>query len=319
MSAAGGDADRPAKAQEFMQQGEQRMSGMRHERTARGFTITELLVVIFIIGLLLGIAVPGITRISAESRLSTAVQTINGAITRAYYASQADMQLTALRFVPGEWDYHEGEEPQRAGGRQHIVAYSYVGRSDYSDPASAEFTSQFEEHFERRTGNESIELPFDIWAAPVEAWRDPLNQNRDLAVLRGERGRFELNPDPNWAGNAGEQFLDADDFLVVIDPQDGVKTTRETFRLKAYDPTLNPPTEWEGRRDRDGRFGRNSTPYQRFSSAGVVIYRREPFAAIPGADDGAARQRQQVLRATGRPYYAHRFGGGLVMGTEETQ
>lgn len=290
------------------------MSGNRNNPAARGFTITELLVVIFIIGLLLGIAVPGITKISAESRYSTAVQTINGAITRAYYASQADMQMTALRFVPGEWDYHEGEEGQRASGRQHIVTYSYVGRSAYENN-NDDFVSRFEERFERRPGSESIELPFDIWAAPIEAWADPRRDQTALAVLSGTPRAFELDAS-NPASN-NERFLNADDFLLVIDPQNGLKTGRELFQLRAYDPSPGVEREWEG--ERNFGSGRLTRPYQRYSSAGVVIYRREQFGTITGANQQAAEQRQQILRSTGRPYYAHRFGGGLVMGTEETQ
>jgi prepilin-type N-terminal cleavage/methylation domain-containing protein len=288
------------------------MSGIRNNAAARGFTITELLVVIFIIGLLLSIAVPGITKISAESRFSTAVQTINGAITRAYYASQADMQMTALRFVPGEWDYHEGEEGQRAFGRQHIVTYSYVGRANYEDN-NGNFVSKFEERFERRPGSESIELPYDLWAAPIEAWADPRNDTIARDVLRGTPRAFEL--DASNPGSNNQRFLNSDDFLIVIDPQAGVKTGRELFPLRAYDPSPGVEREWEG--ERNFGSGRLTRPYQRYSSAGVVVYRREQFAAVAGADNTAAEQRQQVLRASGRPYFAHRFGGGLVMGTEE--
>ena len=62
---------------------------------------------------------------------------------------------------------------------------------------------------------------------------------------------------------------------------------------------------------------RESADVERFNFSGIVIYRREPFLALDAS--ASAEDRQDVLRRFGRPYFVHRYSGGLVMGTQETQ
>ena len=62
---------------------------------------------------------------------------------------------------------------------------------------------------------------------------------------------------------------------------------------------------------------RESAQVERFNFSGIVIYKREPFLAL-GAS-ASADDRQDVLRRFGRPYFVHRYSGGLVMGTRDTQ
>ena len=286
------------------------------------FTIIELIVVITVIALILAIAVPGMSAINLESRFSRATQTINGALTRAYFAALADVNMTAVRFLPGEWDFNETAEAQRAVGGQNMLTYSYVGTSA-ANPDNPD-NVLFGEYFQRREGSSSIQLPDDIGIAPVEALDTGTRQvvvnqgNGDGMVSRANLGRdfvlsgyrrdFTLD-----AAIPSEDFLQADDFLIVFDPQTGVRSGVPTpMRVKAYVPSSYGG--WAGGRETD-RNQAGDVFYRRYSFSGIVLYRREPFVSL--GDDPEARQ--NWLRANGRPYLVHRFSGGLVMGTQYSQ
>lgn len=284
------------------------------------FTLIELIVVITVIALILSIAVPAVSNMSAESRFTSAAQVINGIMTRAHYTADAEGAMVAVRFMPGEWDYNIEGDPQRQIGRQHLVNYRYVGSTDTI--VNNQWNVQFQERFERREDAASTALPADIGVAPLEArsLEDlPLGGtyatgagNLGQDVLTGRIGGFAANAE-HGAGSAGgnyvsgNQFLSADDFLVVIDPQTGVRTGKpKAFPLKAYSPVATPPREIEAE---------GNVPMQRYAFSGIVLYRREPFKTLGNDAQGAVRQ--DWLRASGRPYLIHRFSGGLVMGSRE--
>jgi len=299
----------------------------KRTQPAGAFTIVELIVVLAVIALILVIAVPGLSAITLESRLNAAAHDISGTLTRAYYGALSDVNMTAVRFLPGPWDYDPRAEASLPRERQHMVSYRYATTSN---PPNLGFYQGkqnlilFSEYFQRQPGTASSVLPEDIGVAPVEAldseprWlREPVvgnvryrNFGRDF-VLAGTRGKFVLD-----APVPAQSFLHADDFLVVFDPQGGLRAGVPTpVRLNAYVPndpdTQNRYREAPGREtDRDIR-GNVPTFYERYSFSGIVLYRREPFLAV--GDDPAARQ--ALLKARGRPYLVHRFGGGLVMGT----
>lgn len=281
---------------------------------AAGFTIVELAVVVAVVGLILAIAVPGLRRMSEDARFSSAIQSINGTLQRAYYDAVADQNLAAVRIHPGAWDLDEQSNLTSDAGRQHLVSYRYVGATSREQPpGSGNFVTEYGERFERRPGSNSVVLPPDIWAAPIEAWRDrradPLDGSRnplDESILAGEIGRFALDP-----VRSGEELLEADDFLIVFDPQTGVRSGRAAFQLKAYNPALNPPAEVFD----DGTSNPNRPRFLRSSSEGVVIYPREPFAALGNTASG--QDRQATLRRVGRPYFVHRLSGALVAGAQQ--
>ncbi|MFH1745788.1 MAG: hypothetical protein ABIG44_01960, partial [Planctomycetota bacterium] len=194
---------------------------------------------------------------------------------------------------PGQWDYDESAEAQRPTGRQHMVSYSYMGTSS-GNPANPG-TVEFAEYFQRREGVSSVQLPEDIWVAPVEA----LDTDSNIDWLAGVPGVFTLdaaNPDP--------EFRQADDFLLTFDPQTGLRRGGDQWpiRLKAYDPVRDIESD---------RYG--TELFQRYSSSGIVLYRRELLLAL---ENEGAVERQEWLRRAGRPYLVHRFSGGLVMGTQ---
>jgi type II secretory pathway pseudopilin PulG len=292
---------------------------LRLGRGQVGFTIVELLVVIMVIVLILAIAVPGLSAIATQSRFSAATQEINGALTRAYYAALSDVNLTAVRFVPGSWDVDARAEAQRPTGRQHLVTYRYTGTSA-ADPTALDKVA-FGEYFARREGYESLQLPEDVWVAPVEALEPDAGKTMTgTRVLEGkpytQPGSFYLDPDPD-KGN----LLNADDFLIIFDPQTGLRRVTAPIALKASIPagkwdfgTFTKPVEAD-------RWPPTSTDtedrYRRYNFSGIVLYPREPFLAL--GVDATGTDRQDWLRVHGRPYLVHRFGGGLVMGAQGSQ
>ncbi len=278
--------------------------------------MTEMVVVIGVIVLVLAMAVPGLNAMATQSRHSQATQVVNGALTRAHLAALADMSPTAVRFVPGAWDADESAEPQRPRNRQHIVLYSYVAVPFVYSTGRIEFR----EYFERRAGVASTQLPEDVWVAPAEALDDnrrevPVNGlatptrvfnnfGADL-VLDGAVGAFTLDaPDPR------NNFLHADDFLIVFDPQTGLRTTVSPLRLKAYDPYSRVEKD---RSHLDELVGGNNRPYERYNFTGVALYGRSAFLSA-GRQAGIGYDRQRWLKDNARPYLVSRFGGELVMG-----
>ena len=280
------------------------------------FTIVELIVVITVIVLILAIAVPGLSALSSESRFSSAVQMVNGALTRAYYCALADGNMTAVRFLPGEWDYDESADAQRPTGRMHMVTYSYVGTSagDPTQPGNVVFA----EYFQRRVGSSSEQLPDNIWAAPAEALDrqqrtiggDQHNNFGQQFVLNGYLRHFYLDA-KTW----DDEFLNADDFLIVFDPQTGVRGMISPMPLKAYVPNSEYVDAGIRGTETDRGSGGNPEYYKRYNFTGVAIYRRGGFESL-GNVGGAALERQNYLRRNSRPYLVHRYGGGLVMGTQ---
>ena len=284
------------------------------------FTIVELIVVITVVALILAIAIPGLSAIATESHFNSATQSVNGALTRAYYAALEDVNMTAVRFLPGEWNYDETAEAQRPPGRQHVLTYSYVATTA-ADPSDVTKV-RFGEYFQRREGGATLQLPDDVWIAPLESLetgtrkigtRTYTNFGEDF-VLNGDRGQFRLDADPTVSGD----FLQADDFLITFDPQTGVCVGKPApRRVKAYVP--EDCTEAGGAAGSEtDRNQSGNTFYQRYNFSGIVIYRRGPFVSL-GDGSEAAADRQDWLRANGRPYLLHRFGGGLVMGTQGSE
>ncbi len=255
----------------------------------RAFTIVELIVVVVVIALILGLALPGLNSMTNDARFSAAVQSISGALNRARIESLADMNMTAVRFVRGDWDAEGGGETATLRDRQHVVGFRYKLNSQDSGDSSK---VTFDERFERRPDSEAVVLPADIWAAPVEAL-EPAH----VAILDGPIGSFSLME----SGNETD-FLRSDDFLIVFDPNSGVRGSGSISN-----PTRFPLLGYNAlTKEEDPKINR-------FNYAGIVLYRREVFAAL--GENASGADRQALLQRMGRPYYVRRFGGGLVMGT----
>ncbi len=286
-----------------------------------GFTIVELVIVIAVIALILIIAVPGLSAMNADARLTGARQTINGVTTQAYYLALANRTMTAVRFFPGRWDT-TADRTALNTGRQHMAVYLYAGQTVRERQGG--FEVALGEYFVRAPGLESVALPEDVWAAPLESLQaagllrhtDGRTTNyaqlgRDF-VLSGTLNQFRYNADrnPGLGSTDGGDFLTADDFLIVCDPETGVRAgPPRPYRLRAYAPACGYEV--------DADPNSANLPHQRYSAGGLVVYRREAFVALGSSADGQVRQ--DYLRTRGRPYLVHRFSGGLLSGTQSPQ
>lgn len=264
---------------------------------AAAFTLVEMIVVIIIIIAVLGIGIPALSTMNAEARFTSAMRLINGVISRAHVRALSSRNLVAVRFVPGQWNFNSDADATSPDGRQHVVSYRYIARSD--DPAN-QSKVLYTERFERTDGDESLVMPADVWAAPVEA--TTATRNGDLPLLlQGELGRFDIRP-----SKFRDKFVGADDFLLIYDPQIGLRMGSTT-----------PVQLWAA--DMTAKTGRpKEASVYRYGYTGIVLYNRKSFVAL--GNDGslveAEDSRQVYLRESGRPYYAHRYGGGLVMGKQ---
>ncbi|MCH8804752.1 MAG: prepilin-type N-terminal cleavage/methylation domain-containing protein [Planctomycetes bacterium] len=272
----------------------------------RAFTVVELIVVIVIIGLILAIVLPGLAKMTSDARFSSASQSVQAAFTRAYVAAQSDRNMTAIRFVPDVWELNPDSDETEPTGRQQMVTYTYRTSTDL-ETAAGEFVVEYRERLTRREGSQSVQLPANVWVAPaVTLERDGNGLTTTAAdLLVGDVGDFRLDP-------AANTFYSPDDFLVVFDPQTGVRGGVSTGRRGAWPRFQMAATDMT-----TPASPRESAQVERFNFSGIVIYKREPFLAL-GAS-ASADDRQDVLRRIGRPYFVHRYSGGLVMGSRDTQ
>jgi prepilin-type N-terminal cleavage/methylation domain-containing protein len=282
----------------------------------RAFTVVELLVVMTVIVIILALAIPGLSAMNAEARLSSANQIINGMLTRAYYLSQAETTMTAVRFLPSEWDTAK-DGTAAAAGRQRIAIYRYVGATDRESGGG--FVVKFDEYFKKTEEIPSAELADGVWVAPLEALSGesvklppdnvPCNPLGQELVLTGDAGTFVM--DAGRTSGYTPSFLNADDFLLVFDPQSGLRGgIPQAYRLRSYAPTsaIGPAeVACENPTAPDSAGVSGNRYYQRYGFSGVIAYSREGFLA-----QTSPASRQEYLREKGRAFLAHRFGGGLI-------
>jgi hypothetical protein len=276
------------------------------------------MVVIGVIVLILALAVPGLSVMNAEARMTAATQTVNGTLTRAFYLAVSDVNMTAVRFLPANWDVDPNALD--SAGRQHLAIYSYTGLA-YDPDFLGGGKLRYEDYLIRHEGTESIALPADVWAAPLEALSDdvvqlvheaPGTQGSYLMnppyrlgqqfVLTGQIGTF--NVDAGDMSPASGRLLNADDFLIVIDPKSGVQARPlRPFRMRAFNPVVGYDVD-------DAPPNNPSVYFQRYGFGGVVMYRRQPFVAL--GVNAAGRDRQAYLQQEGRPFVAQRYNASLT-------
>jgi prepilin-type N-terminal cleavage/methylation domain-containing protein len=282
------------------------------------FTLVELLVVLAVIGLLLALALPAMNTLNADAKQTSAKQTVQAMLARAYYVTIAEGNMTAVRFLPAEWDLAE-KGARGSAGRQRMVIYRYVG---VVDPNLSN-----QEYFARAEGTPAMDLPDDVWAAPLEALattRGIVSPDADSGgfvnriyanfgadfVLNGRADAASFAYDVNRANTTcdGTSFLNADDFLLVFEPGTGLRPfLPQTYRLRGFSPAAGYEV------DRDPAY--TTRLYRRFGFGGLVTYSRAAFLALGRQASGV--ERQEFLRANGRPEMVHRFSGGLLSGPSE--
>lgn len=291
----------------------------RLTRRRRAFSIVELLVVIGIIGLLLTLGVPAYNQIIKQSSLSGTTQQISGLLARASLLSVTDHNLIAVRACPAEWTLDPNDRvPEEMRGAQRMQVYAYQYELDPNAlpniNAIAGKPNPFEGFVIKPNGPDLV-LGANQWVAPVEALTAGPPEISYASALHPLNGAISRTA--NDLGNLFRttstgldniKFLDADDFLIVFDPDTGLRTWTS--------PTDPPPPLLGFSHDPAdaGRFDRRAAMTRR-NFTGVVVYPREPFVALPSD----AETRQKWLRANGRPYYVSPFGGALVEGERTTQ
>lgn len=292
----------------------------------RAFTIVEMIVVIAVIALILAIGVPAFNSMTVQQRISKTRQLLNGTLTRTQVIAVSDQTLTAVRICPADWHLDASAAAGTSKGRQIITTYSY--RHTYAANPNYPLRVRFAERFERIEDGPTHLLPPDTWVAPSEAFdltrmvRDGESSSTDWLgnlVLKGQIGAFRFD-----AANKTDDFLEADDFLIVFDPETGVQPSargyeRPIWRLRALDPR---PLEDGGQIETDALRRANGTvqvAFRRYNFTGTVIYRREPFVAMGTdlTDADGVDARRDVLKRFGQTYYVNRTGGNLVDGAGE--
>ncbi len=286
------------------------------------FTLIELLVVMSIIVIVLLIALPGLSAMNADMRQNAAVQQIQTVLSRAYHLAIEKSTVTAVRFVPANWD-----DAKAAPDRQRLVVYQYTAESERWDGSA--FKTELNEYFKRAQGIDAVELPEDAWVAPLESlakaqsfrlrWDKPtqspvtqtliINNAIGLGrafVLDGKLGNFAYDP---IDGDGVNLFFNADDFIIVFDARNGLLAgSLRAWRMRAYSPITRDET------DRDDPSGSPTQFFQRVAFGGLIVYPREAFLAATVAGDSVetTRLRQDLLAEKGQPYIVNRFGGQLT-------
>ncbi len=304
--------------------------GVRREARC-AFTIVELLVVIGIIVLILALGVPAFNSMTRQQRLTKTNQLLSGMLTRTHIVALSNSDLAAVRIFPAAWHLDENNTQLANLADRQMIA-TYVWRQTASADPYNPLQVLIEERFERMPDGPVNMLPPDTWVAPAEVFatqrpRDEvyhhdLTGGRDVLgnfVLDGRIGRFELN-----AAASGEDFLDADDYLIVFDPQVGVVRSaqgmrRYAWQMYAFDPRPagSAPTaqgETSGQRAGDGQLI-GQYAFRRHNFTGVLIYQREPFVALGKASDSnTITARREYLSRNGLMSYVDRRGGNLISG-----
>jgi prepilin-type N-terminal cleavage/methylation domain-containing protein len=318
-----------------------RPSKIQNPRSKIAFTLIELLVVLAVIGLVLALAMPALTSMNTEARLTNAVQTIKGQVTRAYFNGVADGTLTAVRFMPAQWD--DGDKGKTgAVGKQRMVLYRWTSTTiDANDPLAQRVG--FDEYFTRVPNAPAVDLPDDVWVAPLEALsNEPATLKPDPELLGGSFGAPQpwTYPSPPGFGAGfvldgtvgkfrydanrcnrpemdGADFLNADDFMLVFEPKAGLRTgTPQAYRMQAYAAPDIVQNRYESISD-PTYAASPPRSYRRYGFSGLVIYPRSQLTVLgPTATGGLRKQTLDDLlkRGDARPYLVQRFGGGLLYG-----
>lgn len=284
-------------------------------RALRAFTITEMLVVIAIVILILAVGLPAFSSMSIESRYSSTVQSLSGAVRSASIQARSDgRKAVALRLSPAAWDTDIGGDPGLDANRQRVTLFTERTRiEDPNAPQTVSFSSQFE----RLESGLELTLPPDLWAAPVEALSD--TQSGASNILFGQFGAPATAFYTTWSGS--NAFLDADDYTVVMDGATGVRRSLPASASGAGIPgvvdvqmRVNDP-----RSVTQTNLPRQVNVNRRFFT-GFVLYRRDAFVSL-GNDNlkGTAELRRDFLLRTGRPFFVEPGGGGLVSGSVGSQ
>jgi len=273
----------------------------------RAFTLMEMMVVVGVIAILVAMSVPALGPILASNHQSEVLNTLNGVLTAAQTAAQANGTEVALRVERayktdkyGEMVDANGRHPHESGFQGPFwlpyqqIRYVILGTTTAVTGGAA---------FRRLPDSKVTKLPEGAWIAPDYATNSLyLNTNAPEYfdpnyLVNDYRPRDDGYPDVvNY--NATESFY------VVFSPAGSV-TQFGTDRLVYRD---------ESQRDADGTplyVPYPHTTNRRFASArGFIVYDRKRYESV----NPSGRVRRDFLAAEGRPVFISRFLGSIVEG-----
>ncbi len=276
----------------------------------RAFTLIELMVVVAIIILLVGIAVPAVGPALNTSQQAQAIQQLTGAITiaQARAMSQGGYALRVERAfktnIAGFMVDANGEPCLAYDKNGELVSNSAF------DPSAAPVWLDYQQIRYVRpsrvnpcyepTIDDVIKLPPSVWLAPDYATSTGFDVNY---YNSSKTGLWSSTTPPR----SSQRFNPFETFCIVFD-QSGQVTELRAYNLVQSDKyqyqdqtqprlisnVVVPPITWY--------------PYN--SARGVIVYDRKQFESL-GSDTAA---KTSFLRQKGRPIFVNRFLGSLVEG-----
>jgi type II secretory pathway pseudopilin PulG len=247
-------------------------------RTARGMTLTELLVIIAIIGVVLAVAVPSFSTLFRDMSTSKARSDVFAALTAARSRAITSRNLVALHvFLDGPAyaaDRRSTDPTQVDYDRSDRIRWGINLASTYGIPhvPTNKLVMRLEVPYRPDTTNNATEF---VWPADHE----PVVLPDSLRVANPgtEVGAYvDLN---NEIAGARAGYLQ--DFYIVFGEDGKVVTTLVDYNLNRTDNTLPVSGSFSSTGVEEVVNGNGSGPDRTWSSAGLSIYDRDVFESMP--------------------------------------
>jgi len=285
---------------------------IHHSSFRRGFTLTELLVVLAILALVATLAVPAMGPMFASNQTAAAKSTISALLVTAQATARANGTPVALQFERAYKTDERGYLVDRVGNTTFQQGYSDASGLNRFVPvplghqqirmlvfAPGKPGSVVSQVFETPLGGfRPVALPKDVWVGRGE-YLSPLTVPGDLLETVGAL-RYRPN-EPTDSSVGGVEYNLFENFLIVFNasgelvrhPADHcyIKDERQTYRLDRSPPFVRTPLD---------------------SSLSLILYDRNKWNAISiaGPDHGATRL--DFLKRAAMPVYVNRFTGAVV-------
>ncbi len=292
-------------------------------RASGGFTLVELLVVIAIIAIVAALAAPSIGPLMRSNQLTEAVNTLNGLMTSAQTAAEANVTPVALRIerayemvtavVPGDPDAVKYSQMRKTGtGEARWLPYQQARLCLYATKRPDAASSDEAVAFRQIPGSKITQLPENAWLAPLNA----IQSSSNFGALTSNDLWYQPNDITTaptysqYSSTLVSRFNRLDTFYIVFSRTGGVSTMNVTPGVAAaakathywYLDETQP--YWDGTLNKVlSRF----IDHPDDSARGVIIYDRKEFESL--ADDDATRR--EYLRRSRSVYVNRSLGSGV--------